>query len=211
MIKILPYSTIDLTSQEVDKILSIFNSLQNISNVRFKMDFAFPFNEFSLFEHYQNYSVGPVIEIQHNHNLLYVAFTKVSYRMNSGSKFPTQPIEEYQAWYVFTLNKQYGHILIRNETLFDKIHEFIRPVEIDFKEDSEFGKRFYVLATDELIAKNLLNSQFRSGLKQLYSKDLRIEILNDKMIIGNGKHIDASTTLEVVNFFYSLVTKNDNF
>jgi hypothetical protein len=200
----LPYSTIDLTSDEIENILCIFNTLQGKFSVSFKMDFAFSFEKFSLFENYLDHSIGPVIEIHHNENLFYLTFTQVFYRMNTASRFPVSATKEYQTWCVLPLNRQYGHVMIKTETVFDKINELIHTIEIDFSEDTEFSKKFYVLANDELLARSLLNARFRNCLKQLREKDLWIEILLDKLIIGNKKRIETSTTLEMADVLYKL-------
>ena len=195
----LPYSNIDLTGEEAENILLIFNNLQSKFNVSFKMDFAFSFENFSLFKNYLDHSIGPVIEVRHNENLFYITFTQVSYKINSASRFPVSATKEYQTWCVLPLNRQYGHVLLKTETIFDKIHELIHPIEIDFKDDTDFSKQFYVLANDELMARSLLNSQFRSCLKDLQVKDLWMEVSFDKLVVGNKKRIEMSTALEMVD------------
>jgi hypothetical protein len=200
----LPYSTLNLTSEEVTSILSIFNSLQSIYKVNFKMEFTFTFEGFSLFETYQDYSIGPVIEVKSHENLFNITFTEITYRTNTASRLPVQPTTEYQTWCMLPLKRQYGHILIKTETIFDKIHELIHPIEIDFKDDVDFNHQFYLLASDEIIARSLLSPQFRSSLKLLRQKDLWIEVSKDKLILGNKKRIDTSNTLEMADFLYKI-------
>jgi hypothetical protein len=200
----LPYSTIDLASEEIAQILSVFNSLQCNYQVNFKMGFNFPFKNFSLFETYDDYAIGPVIELKQNERSLYITFTHVFYKLNSGSRYPIPLSKEYQTWCVLPLDKQYGHILIKSETVFDKIHELVHPIEIDFIEDPDFSKRFYVMASTDSLARNLLDNQFRSCLKRLELKDAWIEVAQDKLIIGNKKRIDTQATLEMANFICSI-------
>jgi hypothetical protein len=199
-----PYSTIDLTSEEIEKILYTFNIFQSKFEADFKMDFAFSFENFSLFENYLDHSIGPVIEIHHSKSSFFITFTQVFYKMNTASRFPVSTSKEYQTWCVLALNRGYGHILIKSETMFDKIHELVHPIEIDFKDDPEFSKKFYVLASDELMARSFLNLRFRNCLKQLKEKDLWIEVSLDKLIVGNKKHIQTSSTLEMADLLYKI-------
>ena len=200
----LPYSTIDLTSEEITQTLSVFNSLQNNYQVDFKMDFDFPFKEFSLFDTYEDYAIGPVIEVNQNSSQFYITFTQVFYKLNTGSGYRIRLSKEYQTWCVLPLNKQYGHILIKSETLLDKIHELVHPIEIDFNEDPDFSKRFYVMASTDSSTTNLLDDRFRGCLKQMNRKDIWIEVAQNKLIIGNKKRIDMQATLEMADFIRSI-------
>jgi hypothetical protein len=200
----LPYSTIDLTSDEIETILSIYNSLQSKQSVDFRADYFFPFKDFSLFETYQDYSIGPVIEIIQNINPTYLTFTQVSYKTNLSRRNFTSTIKEYQSWCTLTLKNKYGNILIKTETLLDKIHEIIHPIEVDFKEDADFSKEFYVMASDQLLASSLLNAQIRGCLKQLNRKDVWIEIAGENLIIGNKKPIDTEATMEMCDLLIKI-------
>lgn len=195
----LPCSTIDLTSEEIEKILSVFNTLQKTFNVSFKMDFAFSFEKFTLFENYLKHSIGPVLEIDHNKEVVYITFTQVFYSMNTASRLPVSPDGEYQTWCVLPLHRNYGHVLLKTETMFDKLLELVHPIEIDFRDDAAFSKKFYVLASDELLARTLLNSRFRNCLKELQEKDLWLEVSLNNLIVGNKKRIETSTALEMAD------------
>ena len=199
-----PYSTIDLTSEEIEKILSIFKTLQDKLNISFKTDFVFSFENFGLFENYLNHSIGPVIEIHNNENSFYITFTQVFYKMNTASRLPVSTTGEYQTWCVLPLKRNYGHVLIKTETILDKILELVHPIEIDFKDDLEFSKKFYVVATDELLARSLLSSQFRKSLNTLAEKDLWVEIRGNNLIVGNKKRIETSTALEMAGFIHKI-------
>lgn len=200
----LPYSTIDLTSDEIEKIVFIFKTLQKKYTIGFKMDFAFPFETFSLFENYLNHSIGPVIEIHQDKSSLYITFTQVFYRMNTASRLPVPATGEYQTWCVLPLSRDYGHVLIKTETFFDKLLEVVHPIEIDFSDDLEFSKKFYVLASDELLARTLLTSHFRNCLKGLQEKDLWLEVSVNKLIVGNKKRIETATALEMADLICKL-------
>ena len=136
-----PYSTIDLTSQEIEKILSIFKTLQSKYDIIFKMDFAFSFEKLSLFENYLNHSIGPVIEVHNSESPFYITFTQVGYKIYAESRFAVSAVKEYQTWCVLPLRREYDHILIKTETVVDKLLELVHPIEIDFKDDPEFSKR----------------------------------------------------------------------
>lgn len=194
-----PYSTVDLTSQEISIILESFDALEKKYRAGFKMDFSFPFKKFALFENYDDYATGPVIEAQQNENPFYLTFTQVFYRFNNANRYAVNAAREYQTWCVLPLKGSYGHVLIKTETFLDKIHEMVHPIEVDFKEDASFSKRFYVMASDELLTRALLNSRFRNCLKALQRNDFWIEIVNDHLIIGNQKSIEVSTSLQMAD------------
>lgn len=83
--------------------------------------------------------------------------------------------------------------------MFDKLLELVHPIEIDFRDDAAFSKKFYVLASDELLARTLLNSRFRNCLKELQEKDLWLEVSLNNLIVGNKKRIETSTALEMAD------------
>lgn len=76
---------------------------------------------------------------------------------------------EYDAYSVHLLlhidpTADAGHLMLRPETLADKVNEFFRRVELDFPGDRVFSRRHYVLAADEVAAERLLNAEVRSRL-----------------------------------------------
>lgn len=201
-----PYSTIDLTSDQIETILSVFDSLQRNHSVDFKMDFSLPFKEFALFGNHDTCSAGPVIEVKENGHSFFVIFAQVLYQYHSASRNGVTSAKEYQAWCVYPLRRSYGHILIKSETFLDKIHEFVHRLEIDFKEDVDFSDHYYVLASDEHLARSLLDLRFRNCLKEIRDSDFLLEVGNNWLIAGNKKRFNYHDTIEMVRFLDKLST-----
>jgi hypothetical protein len=90
--------------------------------------------------------------------------------------------------------------LIKSETVIDKIHELINPIEIDFPDDVNFNKSIYVVTDDDIEQDPLINESFRNQVKQIPVKEFIIEIFKDKLIIGNRKVIDQDSAIDFAKF-----------
>jgi hypothetical protein len=80
-------------------------------------------------------------------------------------------------------------VIIRTETFVDKLKELLLPLELDFKEDKPFSKRFYVLTDDKDKAANAMTQPFRDAVMSIKETDFIIEIFEHTLIIGNRKPI----------------------
>ena len=60
-----------------------------------------------------------------------------------------------------------GHVMLRPETLADKINEFFKRIEIDFPGDRLFSRKHYVLADDASSAERLLTLDVRRCLNAI--------------------------------------------
>lgn len=60
-----------------------------------------------------------------------------------------QSFSEYEIIGIAPLRKDYGQVLIRPESLEDKISEVFIHTDIDFDIDHDFSRKFYVDASDE--------------------------------------------------------------
>jgi len=107
---------------------------------------------------------------------------------------------EYQTWGILRLKTDNGNILIRKETTADKLVQFFKKTELDFEEDLQFSKSFYVLADDKIKAASLLNFQFRNAIAEIDIPDFAIIIKNKTLLIGNGNLIDVRTPLAIAKF-----------
>jgi len=148
----------------------------------------------------QKHTIGPAIKITNTPQFFDLVFLNVGYSYAYARKYCYGLNYEYQTWGITTLKNDLRHILINPETVLDKIHELINPIEIAFNEDPDFGRRFFVTTEGEKKAKSGLTSSFRTALKSMNVKDFVIEILHNKLIIGNRKIIEAGVGIQLVNF-----------
>ena len=199
--QIQPYDSSDIDDPIINET---YKSLKLSHNAEFDLSFNFDFSSFELFRLYKNYSIGQVIRIQNEGIECYITFTQVSYQLPSASKFPKAPTEEFQIWGIVFLRNNFGHILIKPETILDKIHELINPIELDFEDDKHFSDKFYVVTNDELKAKLQMTPLFRNIITNIKVKEFVIEIIDNKLIFGDKKYAQSVTALEFVNLFDSI-------
>src|SRR5882724_5516819 len=188
----LPFLAFDISESEIKSILDIFEKLKPRYAVEFDSDFAYDIKSFASFENNKASDAGPFIRITNAGKYFHLAFLDVTYNMSVG-KYHHADSTEFQTWGIFNLKNDYGHILIKNETFLDKIHELIHPIELDFDDDNEFSKKFYVLASDEMKALSCLTPGFRNHIKNTGIADLIIEICGHQLIVGNEKIMDPET------------------
>jgi hypothetical protein len=186
------------SEEDIKLFERIFNKLNSVVHCEYSGSFNFNFNDFTLFRNYSKISVGPVIDINIGYENSFMAFIQAI----SPSSIIRQHIDlvEYYSWGACFLKHNFGHVIIRPETLSDKIQEFIHSVEIDFEEDKEFSRKFYLLADPNFDSKTVITDKFRKAILEIKSKYFVIEIVNNRLIIGSQKPIDEQTVLDFAIF-----------
>jgi hypothetical protein len=111
---------------------------------------------------------------------------------------------EYQTWALAYLKNDFGRVIIRRETLTDKIKELIHPIELDFDEDKAFSDTFYVLVNDHKKAIKAISRNFRNVVMDIREDDFMIEIVNHTLIIGNRKPIAKERVIYLADFVVRL-------
>ena len=112
--------------------------------------------------------------------------------------------EAYQAFLV-NMKADLGHIVIRPETIQDKINEIFTNKDIDFKDHPEFSKRYYALAKtkedEELFRKNV-----DGALLDLIAGygGLMIEIKNELIMVMTGKRINKEDSGMLAEFEFGV-------
>jgi hypothetical protein len=193
------FPTNNIDESDVKSILAIYNKIKENFSAEFDFDYSFNFKEFEAFIHYGIKMFGPVICVSTPVKPFYLTFTCVQYKGTPG-KYSHPTYSDYQVWGIQYLKNNYGHILIRPETVLDKIHELIVPIELDFEDDKEFSKKFYVVTNDKLKGEMLLTKSFRNYVDNIQSKEFTIEVIDNKLIIGNKKVYDQDSAIAFVNF-----------
>ena len=151
--------------------------------------------------YYQNIIIGPVIKIENKGSFFYLAFVQVAYKLPSASKYAVlhPSTYEYQTWGVATLKSDFGHILIKPETLEDVLRNLLSHEDVKF-DDKKFDRRFYISATDALKAKLKIDFSFRNYIANISTKDFLIEIKNNELLIGNKRLIEVDSAIEFAEF-----------
>ena len=195
------FSTSDLDQEEVEMITDIYNHLKvAYPEVKFDDQGNSLLQRFeSIASFYTGLRHGPRIRLQRDGRRKDLCFLQLTYP-GLRSKFGTMYHANWQTWGVGYLSGSYGHVLIRTETALDKVRELIHRAEIDFEEDLEFSRRFYVLADDEKKARELLKPSLRDAIMNLELEDFTIEIINNVIIVGDHKWANPSTAGEIARF-----------
>lgn len=188
-------SLCQLSIDDAESIKEIYEVLNSKYRIEFDLDTEFDFSEYQAFHANQVNDIGPVMNIIRNDLITQLCFVEV---MSDAGKRGFNL--SYQLWGVVKLKKKYSHILIKQETLLDKIHDRLNRIDIDFDDDKAFSKRFMVVSNDEQQARLLMTPFFRDEIKKIELKEIIIEIKDQIMIIGNEKpmsfeNADAITTL----------------
>jgi hypothetical protein len=107
---------------------------------------------------------------------------------------------EYQTWAVAYVKNDFDRVLIRRETLTDKIIELVHPVELDFEEDKAFSDTFYVLVNDRNKAASAIDRNFRNTVMDMRHEDFVIEIVEHTLIIGSHEPLSPEKAVYMAEF-----------
>ncbi|MFT5823751.1 MAG: hypothetical protein ACI8ZM_005014 [Crocinitomix sp.] len=128
-------------------------------------------------------------------NLLEVQY---AFRYDIRNKYDPQPIiEEYRAYpfCIFKHSTDLGHVIIRPETLADKVSELFKPVEIDFKSHKKFSFKYFVMADNEALTRKEIPDELLTFLNT--KKGLSIEFIGNLCLIRNSKTVDLENGLDL--------------
>jgi hypothetical protein len=150
---------------------------------------------FHLLKGYDSVREYRTVRITHGPNPTCVSFIKAQFVYSTKSGPATRT--SMQAYVFVTLSRDYGHLVIKKETLRDKLNELFQPLELDFEDDKQFSRRFYVLAKDKEKALYLITQDLRDELKKM-RPDVYIEVINNVMMIANEQGAADESLFELL-------------
>ncbi len=195
----LPFFTFGMQPEDVDAIIAIYDQVKEPYSAKFNQKFSADFSPFEIFGKNLLHEEAQVLELNNQSRSFHLAFLEMKYDVYSG-KYNTGSASEIQSWGMLNLGQDFGHIVIREETLIDKIHELINPIELDFEEDPAFSKRFFVLTDDKDKAFRFLNQSMRFLIMSLPEDHILIEVVGNQLLIGNKKIVQKEFALSAINF-----------
>jgi len=165
----------------------------------------------SCFNSFENYSLAllsEAVEITINGNSSYLLLLNLQTTIK-GVRIPQyeSTISDYELIGLAVLKKKYGRVLIKPETLEDKINDLFSHVEIDFDFDKEFSKKYYVIATNESLFRNSISTQFIETIRDV--KGLEIEI-NDNILIVRLRKQFTPENGEIIATFLTGINNGHN-
>ncbi len=194
-----PFDTVGLGSDQIDIFLETYTALKNRFNIQQTGDIDFHLEDFEVFKRYFNVSLRDSFLIKQSGCSSYILFTENDIRLPHNKSGVTE-LREYQTWALAYLKRNLGRVLIRPETLVDKIIELIHPIEIDFKEDKAFSDTFYVVANDYEKAIAGIDRNLRNAVMDVRENDFVIEIVEHTLIIGSKKPITPDNAVHLAEF-----------
>lgn len=200
-----PFDTTALSGKNVDLLSETYGSLREQFGVEPTGHIDFQLEGFSAFSYYADFKIRGSYVIRTGTDSCYVLFVETFVKTLSprGSKIEHY---DYQVWGLGYLKHDAGRVVIRPETLADKIIELVYAVELDFKDDKTFSNSFYVVADDRYKAATALTPGFRKALFDLRRSEYIVEVMNHTFIIGNRKPISPAEATRLAGVVCKLVS-----
>ncbi|QEM04575.1 hypothetical protein DIU31_014025 [Mucilaginibacter rubeus] len=192
-----------------DQFGDVLASLKNRFRIEQTGHIDFHLEQFSIFKDYLDISVKESYAIKNKNNDSYMLFTECQSKHIGHHHDKAVTYTPYQTWALAYLKHDFGRVLIRRETLVDKIIELIHPVELDFAEDKAFSDTFYMLVSDRQKAITGADRNFRNVVMDIRLDDFVIEIVEHTLIIGNTHAISAEKATHLAEFVSRLCTTCD--
>ena len=156
------------------------------------LDTSFLLSHYRTVDYYNAYGFST----SDNHEALIFTIL-VSYSVPSG-KFDIGGFD-VQLLVVREFPNFFGQILIRPETVPDKISEWFQKAEIDFPENPKFSGNYYCLSKNLLLAREFATKQRLTELEK--HKDIFLEIRENKLMAKFQRGInfqDGSSLIELL-------------
>lgn len=196
------FDSVGLGSDIIDKYDDIYKLLRSKFSAEPTGNINFHLENFEVFKGCTNVNVKGSYVIKNTRSDSYMLFVETHQvkRNSLPSESPRYDHYEYQTWGLAYLKKDFGRVLIRPETLADKIIELVHPVELDFDDDKAFSDTFYVLVNDRSKANISIDRNFRNVVMDMRHEDIVIEIINHTLIIGYRRPITPDSSVKLAEF-----------
>ncbi|MFD0792252.1 hypothetical protein ACFQZX_01410 [Mucilaginibacter litoreus] len=167
-----------------------------------KIDFKL--EQFEVLNHHKAVNLRDTFAIKNPCGDSYILLLDTDINTHSINQQEKSSAASFQPWALAYLKRNFGRIIIRTETIVDKIREVIFPIEFDIRDDKPFSKRFYVLTDDRQKAETAMTKEFRDAVMSIKKSDFVIEIFEHTLIIGNHKPVTPENTLYLADFVAKL-------
>lgn len=193
-----PFETTGLTDEATSRFHRTYTALKEKFNIHATGHIDFNLQQFEIFKNCLKVDIRGSYVIKQDCGDSYILFVEVHYKLGD-AKHETNH-QEYQVWGLTYLKNDFGGVVIRRETLTDKLLELIHPLELDFKEDKAFSDTFYVVVNDHYKATAGMDRNFRNVVMDIRDNDFIIEIVEHTIIIGNYDPITDEKSLHLAEF-----------
>ncbi|MDB5158054.1 MAG: hypothetical protein JWR50_2761 [Mucilaginibacter sp.] len=191
------FDTTGLNADTIDRFNKTYQALREEFKIEPTGHIDFDLHQFKAFRNCLDVNVRGSFVIKKDCGDSYILFVEVHFKI--GEKHITHH-QEFQVWGLTYLKNNFGGVVIRRETLTDKILELIHPHELDFDEDKPFSNTFYVVVNDHTKASSCMNRDFRNAVMDIRDNDFLIEIVDHTLIIGNYDPIVSEKSIHIAEF-----------
>ena len=193
-----PFDSINNGCEKIDGFREAYMALKPKFDIQQTGIIDFNLEQFEILKHYLNFDLTGSFVIKHIGCDSYILIIETQQK-NMG-KGGIAGLGGYQMFALAYLKHDFGRVLIRRETLTDKILELIHPIELDFEEDKPFSDTFYVLVNDHAKAVAAIDRNFRNAVMDIREDDFVIEIVEHTLIIGDKKSISPERAVYLADF-----------
>lgn len=200
----LPFDSSGLNKATVDNFSEIYDGVKGRVNLHFTGHINFHLEDFEAFRNCIEINTRGSFVIKHERSDSYLLLLETVHHGLPGKADTAETHYLYHTWGLAYLKKDFGRIVIRRETLRDKLIELIHPIELDFDDDKAFSDTFYVIVNDVQKARSCMERKFRNAVMDIRDNDFIIEIVNHTLIIGSHHPITAEKAIEIAEFLNRL-------
>ncbi|HJP64341.1 MAG TPA: hypothetical protein VJ844_12930 [Mucilaginibacter sp.] len=193
-----PFDTVGLNSETIDTLDETYQLLKSKCKIEHTGNIDFHLQDFEVFRHCQDVTLRGSYVIKHWGNNCYILFIETHSAVNG--RHGVTHHNEHQTWALAYMKKDFGRVLIRPETIADKLIELVHPVELDFEDDKAFSDTFYVLVNDRWKADIAMDRNFRNVVMDMRHEDVVIEVIDHVLIIGHRKPVSPERTIQLADF-----------
>lgn len=156
-------------------------------------------NRFESLKEYPMVVIAEVLKLQKNNQASFLPLLSLNYSVKQ-TKIPIheENFAEFELVGICELRKDYGMVIIRPETIVDKIVDWFVPVEIDFDIDPDFSEKYYVLTNDDSKLKRVANKGFLTAIKNF--DGLEIEINGSILMVRLRKPFTTENAKTIIGF-----------
>jgi len=201
-----PFDTVALTSPVIDWYNNVYQSARPKFGIQPTGDINFQLEQFEVFRRYASVNLKASYVIKHeNNNDGYLLFVETAAREHT-RQHGTTDVHSYQVWVLAYMKHDFGRILLRRETLADKLIELVHPVELDFEDDKAFSDTYYLLVNDREKAVHACDRKFRNAAMDLRHDHFYVEVVEHTLIAGCHEQITAEQATTLCEFVSRLCT-----
>ncbi len=196
----LPFDNSGLTPSTISNYQDIYTAVNEQFPLCATGHINFYLEDFESFKNCIEINVRASYVIKHERSDSYLLFTETRHKPVDEKETDSEDYYLYHTLALAYLRKYFGHVVIRRETLRDKLIELIHPIELDFAEDKPFSNTFYTIVSDVHKAQSSIDRNFRNAVMDVRDDDFLIEIVNHTLIIGSHHPMSPDKAVHLAAF-----------